>query len=209
METIDDVNKGSARPRAGLPPPDISSGAQEYLIFQAKQLGLPRFDVLVVSSLIFCGKKVLLVRLSKAVKSWKGKVGPPILRVLTDGEHGLEALLRSPIDKAMAEADEVSVEEYSRVATRIQVGLEPRDLRNSKAGTALLTAVSPGGLDDTIWLRASLLWRVGEERAPQVDGHVCEESWWASEEEVEHRADDDFYFGLKDDILKAFSLAGL
>ncbi|PPJ57403.1 hypothetical protein CBER1_01408 [Cercospora berteroae] len=187
---------------------DTSDGAEAYLAYQARELKLESaIDVLVVNSLIFHDKKILLIRLVDTIKSWGGRIGTPVFRIIKPGDHGLDVILNSSIDKQIPEADDISVAEFSRVAARIQVGLDPSEFRNSKAATALLTAVTPGGLKDTTWLRASLFWTIGEETAPTVPkGSVATEAWWASRAEVEQLNEDDFFFGLKDDIVQAFDL---
>lgn len=187
---------------------DTNDGAESYLASQAKLLNVKDgFDVLVVNNLIFHDKKVLLVQLADTVKFWGGKIGGPVFRVLKPGEHGLEMILKSAIDKAIPSADDISVAEFSRVAARTQVGLDPSEFRSSKAATALLTAITPGGLKDTAWLRASLFWTVGDEITPALPkGSAVTKAWWASRAEVEALAEDDFFFGLKDDIVQALEL---
>lgn len=209
MKDVDEIPKEAldeAIDEAGFAV-DTSDGAAEYLAHQAKQMNLERFDVLVVCNLIFHEKKILLIRLSDSIKAWSNKVGGPVFRCLSEGDHGLEGFLKSPIDKRIPSADDISVDEYARVSARTQVGLDPSEFRNSKAATALLTAVSPAGkLEDTNWLRAALFWTVAEESKLKSDGAVCTEAWWASKEDVEAMPEDDFYFGFKTDILKAFEL---
>ncbi|KAM3421778.1 hypothetical protein BST61_g2156 [Cercospora zeina] len=180
---------------------DTSDGAEAYLAYQARELKLEDgIDVLVVTSLIFHDKKILLIRLADTIKSWGGRVGTPVCRVLQAGDHGLDVILNSSIDKPLPEADDISVAEFSRVAARTQVGLDP-------TATALLTAVTPVGLKDTTWLRASLFWTVGEDTVPTVPkGSVATEAWWATRAEVEQRNEEEFFFGLKDDIVQAFDL---
>ncbi|KAF2210988.1 hypothetical protein CERZMDRAFT_91006 [Cercospora zeae-maydis SCOH1-5] len=187
---------------------DTSDGAEAYLAYQARKLQLQDgIDVLVVNSLIFHDKKILLIRLTDTIKSWGGRVGTPVFRILRPGDHGLDVILNSSIDKPMPEADDISVAEFSRVAARVQVGLDPSEFRSSKAATALLTAVTPVGLKDTTWLRASLFCTVGEETVPTVPkGSVAMEAWWATRAEVDQLGEDEFFFGLKDDIVKAFDL---
>jgi hypothetical protein len=188
---------------------DTNDGAEAYLTSQAGLLNVKDgFDVLVVNNLIFHDKKILLVQLADTVKFWAGKIGGPVFRVLKAGEHGLETILHSAIDKSIPSADDISVAEFSRVAARTQVGLDPSEFRASKAATALLTAITPGGLKDTTWLRASLFWTVGEEIAPVLPKarSAVTKAWWASRAEVEALAEDDFFFGLKDDIVQAFDL---
>lgn len=187
---------------------DTSDGAEAYLAFQEKLLNIKDgIDVLVINNLIFHDRKVLLVRLQDAIKSWGGRIGGPVFRVIRAGDHGMDVILTSSIDKSIPSADDISVAEFSRVAARTQVGLDPSEFRNSKAATALLTAVTPGGLKDSTWLRASLFWTVGEEIVPKPpQGSVATEAWWATRAEVEKMDEEEFFFGLKDDLVRAFDL---
>ncbi|KAF7191944.1 hypothetical protein HII31_06754 [Pseudocercospora fuligena] len=184
---------------------DVTDHAEAYLDYHAHQLGLKKLDVLVVCNLIFHEDKVLLIKLTDAVKSWKDKIGVPLFRLLRQSEdHGLENLLNSRIDKPID--DEISVDEYVRVAARTQVGVDPSRLRASKSATALLTAVQPKDLSDSVWLRASFLWSVEETGNVKKDGYVCSEAWWASEKEIDELGSEDFFMGLKEDLKSAFGL---
>lgn len=183
---------------------DTTDHAEAYLDYHASQLGVQKLDVLVVCNLIFHEDKVLLIRLTDAVKSWKDKVGVPLFRLLRPGDNGLHGILNSRIDREID--DEISVDEYVRVAARTQVGVDPSRLRSSKSATALLTAVQPKDLNDSVWLRASFLWSVEETGQVKKDGYVCEDAWWATEKEVGELSEGDFFFGMKDDLKAAFGL---
>ncbi|KAF2167093.1 hypothetical protein M409DRAFT_22527 [Zasmidium cellare ATCC 36951] len=183
---------------------DTSNLPEQYLDAQGRHLGTT-FDVLIVCNVIFHEDRVLLFHTTSERKSWANKIGVPMYRLARpEDENDVASLLRSRIDRGM-DLD-VTVEEYGRVACRTQVGLDPAKLQNSRLATALHTAVSPAMLEDSVWLRASLLWTV--EHVPQLkpDDYVCREVLWATAAEVEEIPSEDFLMSVKEDIQAAFEL---
>lgn len=177
---------------------------EQYLDTQGQQFGTT-FDVLIICNLIFHKDRVLLFRTTTERKSWSGKTGVPMYRLARpDDENDVGTILRSRIDHDM-DLD-VTVEEYGRVACRVQVGLDPAFLQNSKSATALHTAVSPAILEESMWLRASLLWTV--DRVPELkpDNYVCRDCSWATLEEVQAIPSEEFLMSVKEDIEAAFEL---
>ncbi|KAK4493729.1 hypothetical protein PRZ48_014914 [Zasmidium cellare] len=188
--------KGSASDTSNLP--------EQYLDIQGRELQTT-FDVLIVCNLIFHHDRVLLFHTTTERKSWANKIGLPMYRLArSDDENDVASLLRSRIDRGM-DLD-VTVEEYGRVASRTQVGLDPAKLQNSKSATALHTAVSPAMLEDSVWLRASLLWTVEHVPETKPDNYVCREVFWATSAEVEEIPSEDFLMSVKEDIQAAFEL---
>lgn len=183
---------------------DISDLPERYLDAQGKQFGVT-FDVLIICNLVFHQDRVLLFRTTSEKKSWANKIGLPMYRLARpDDDNDVGSLLRSRIDRIM-DLD-VTVEDYGRVACRTQVGLDPAILQNSRSATALHTAVSPAILEDSMWLRASLLWTIEHVPELKVDGYVCREVLWATLEEVEAIPSDEFLMSVKEDIQAAFGL---
>lgn len=183
---------------------DTSDLPEQYLDAQGRQFGAT-FDVLIVCNLVFHNDRVLLFRTTSERKSWANKVGVPMYRLARpEDENNVASILRSRVDREM-DLD-VTVSEYGRVACRTQVGLDPAILQNSKSATALHTAVSPSILEDSVWLRASLLWAVNNVPDVKPDNYVCGEVFWASSAEVEKMPSEDFLMSVKEDIQTAFEL---
>ncbi|EME41898.1 hypothetical protein DOTSEDRAFT_27007 [Dothistroma septosporum NZE10] len=183
---------------------DTSALPEQYLDAQASQFNHD-LDVLIICNLIFNDDRVLLYRTAGEPKSWKDKVGVPMFRLrrATD-DSGLEGVLKSKVDQVMSE--DVSVEEYARVACRVQVGLDPARLQQSSSALALHTAVSSPLIEDSVWLRASLMWKIEDGVELKPDGHVCQETFWASSEAVEKLPEESFLMGIKPDIQTALEL---
>lgn len=183
---------------------DTSALPEQYLDAQASQFN-HALDVLIVCNLIFNDDRVLLYRTADEPKSWKDKVGVPMFRLRrSDDDSGLEGVLKSKVDQVMSQ--DVSVEEYARVACRVQVGLDPARLQQSTSAMALHTAVSSPLLEDSVWLRASLLWKIEDGIELKPDGHVCRETFWASAEAIEKLPEESFLMGIKPDIQTALEL---
>lgn len=183
---------------------DTSDLPEQYLDAQGRQFGAT-FDVLIVCNLVFHKDRVLLFRTSSERKSWANKVGVPMYRLdRPDDENDVGSILRSRVDREM-DLD-VTVSEYGRVACRTQVGMDPAVLQNSKSATALHTAVSPSILEDSVWLRASLLWVVKEVPDLKPDNYVCEDVFWATQAEVEQIPSEQFLMSVKEDVQTAFDL---
>lgn len=108
---------------------------------------------MIVSNLIFHQNSVLLLCLKDEEKSWKNKIGVPMLRLSRTNRSGVGRLMKTKVDHVM-DAD-IPVEEYARVATRTQIGLDPSRLEYSRVASALHTAVSPEGIEESIWVSLS------------------------------------------------------
>jgi hypothetical protein len=128
---------------------DPQDSPQKYLSEQELHFGSP-FEVLIVCNIIFHQDRVLLLRLKDEPALWKDKIGVPMLRLSRTDRSGVGRVMKSPVDHVMSE--EVSVEEYARVATRTQIGLDPSRLEHSQLASALHTAVSPEGLEESVWV---------------------------------------------------------
>lgn len=128
---------------------DQQDSPQKYLNDQELQFGSP-FEVLIVCNLIFHEDRVLLLRLKDEATSWKNKIGVPMLRLSRTNKSGVGRLMKSKVDHVMEE--DIPVEEYARVATRTQIGLDPGRLEHSRVASALHTAVSPEGIEESVWV---------------------------------------------------------
>jgi hypothetical protein len=70
----------------------------------------------------------------------------------------------------------------------------------------LLVALDDLADDGDFKLRTSLLWTVEEAHELRPDNYVCEEAFWASEEELLKIPKEDIIWGVRDDILTVFDL---
>lgn len=183
---------------------DGSDLPEQYLtkqeaVFKAK------FDVLMVCNLIFYKDRILLLKMTDDVKAWSNKLGTPMYRLSRVADDAdVRSFLNLRVDRAMEE--DVAVEEYGRVACRTQIGLDPGMLHNSRAATALHTAVSPQKLPNSLWLRASLLWKVDDMVELKPDQYVCKDTVWMTEQEVQEADSEMFFMGLKEDIVTSFNM---
>lgn len=128
---------------------DPRDSSQKYLNDQELKFGSP-FEAMIVCNLIFHEDHVLLVLLTEDSNSWKDKIGVPMLRLSRTNESGVGRGMKSKVDHVMQE--DISLEEYTRVAMRTQIGLDPSRLEHSRVASALHTAVSPEGIEESVWV---------------------------------------------------------